>query len=523
MSPNPKRPSYKEPLTDESVLQADDPRPQRVAQLPSNSAGGRRAAKKVEEHIPTSIFDTEADQEMQAEYGVQGSEHKPAFLYVERGPGAGQLLEVKQGTVVVGRASVSDLRLQHPSISRRHTQIKRVGEQFFVKDLGSQNGTFVNKQRIGNEVEVKPGDSIAMGNALLRLRGPLAKGEKLPGQPVAPPEKEKVKERPTEKATKARISTAVVARPEPSTPAPSATALKIAVFAGAVGFSLAAVLAFALVKTMSGDKSPATTVAAGPQDKSDKARLIDEAIKRKMAEQPTKASPKTAAPAQEEDVVSSDDTVTVKEQPRAPSVAKAPSVSAAPKIAAATRRAAPAKAAAADDDEEDAPAKGAGGNKRGQILAAYEKGNAEASLEAAKKAGDKDLSDKLSRFIAAYDAANDAMMSNNGSAAIANFQKALQLDEGLSSGWGKYGAEIRRQLSNLYVLVGLQFVSNGDPEKAKVAFQGALKHDPNNQRAKQQMAKLGAVPKSADDAFDDAPAKPAPKKKATSIDDAFGD
>lgn len=523
MPPNPKRPSYKEAITDESVLQVDDPRPQRVAQLPSNSAGGRRAAKKVEEHIPTSIFDTEADQEMQAEYGVQGSEHKPAFLYVERGPGAGQLLEVKQGTVVVGRASVSDLRLQHPSISRRHTQIKRVGEQFFVKDLGSQNGTFVNKQRIGNEVEVKPGDSIAMGNALLRLRGPLAKGEKLPGQPVAPPEKEKVKERAPEKATKARISTAVMARPEP-THAPSATALKIAVFAGAVGFSLAAVLAFALVKTMSGEKTPATTVAAaGTQDKSTKAKLIDEAIKRKMAEQPTKVAPKATAPAQEEDVVSSDDTVTVREQPRAPSVAKAPSVSAAPKLAAATRKAPSAKAAAADD-EEDAPAKGAGGNKRGQILAAYEKGNAEASLEAAKKAGDKDLSDKLSRFIAAYDAANDAMMSNNGSAAIANFQKALQLDEGLSSGWGKYGAEIRRQLSNLYVLVGLQFVSNGDPEKAKVAFQGALKHDPNNQRAKQQMAKLGAAaPKSADDAFDEAPARPAAKKKATSIDDAFGD
>ena len=142
----------------------------------------------------------------------------------------------------------------------------------------------------------------------------------------------------------------------------------------------------------------------------------------------------------------------------------------------------------------------------------------------AKKAGDKELSDKLSRFIAAYDAANDAMMSNNGSAAISNFQKALQLDEGLSSGWGKYGAEIRRQLSNLYVLVGLQFVSNGDPDKAKQAFQGALKHDPNNQRAKAQMTKLNVAPKSADDAFDEAPAKPVAKKKpATSIDDAFGD
>lgn len=533
--PPTKRPSQQDPVTDEQVLQADDPRPQRVAQLP---ASGRRVAKKIEEHIPTSIFDTEADQEMQAEYGVQGTEFKPAFLYVERGPGAGQLLEVKQGSVVVGRASVSDLRLQHPSISRRHTQIKRVGEQFFVKDLGSQNGTFVNKERIATEVEVKPGDSIALGNALLRLRGPLAKGEKLPGQPagtdpIAPVIEAKpapVAEKPSPKA--ARISTAVVARPSGPTAAPSNTALKIAVFAGAVGFSLAAVLAFALVKTMSNDKSAApapTTVAASAKlTPEEKQKLIDEAIKRKMAEAQSGKPAAVAAKTEEEETVIADEGVSVKEEPKAPSVVKAPMVATARP---AVKKASPAKAAAqADDEEEDeAPAKGGGAKgNRAQILAAYEKGNAEASLEAAKKAGDKDLTDKLSRFIASYDAANDAMMSNNGSAAIANFQKALQLDEGLSSGWGKYGGEIRRQLSNLYTLVGMQFVSNGDPDKAKVAFQAALKHDPNNQRAKGQLAKISppaAAAKSADDAFDEEPAKPAKKPAAskTSIDDAFGD
>lgn len=528
MPPNPKRPQSGEPITDEQVLQADDPRPQRVAQLPS--APGRRSVKKPEEHIPTSIFDTEADQEMQAEYGVQSADDKPAFLYVERGPGAGQLLEVKQGTVVVGRASVSDLRLQHPSISRRHTQIKRVGEQFFVKDLGSQNGTFVNKQRIATEVEVKPGDTIAMGNALLRLRGPLAKGEKLPGQssqqpalapppPVAAPAPASA----PEKASRSRISTAVVARPSgPQQATPSTTALKIAVFAGAVGFSLAAVLAFALVKAMSNDRAPVAVATAPTSEKSEKDRLIDEAIKRKMADQP--AAAEKAAP-QEEEVVVDEAAVSVKEQPKAPAVVRAPVVTAAPKVAAiAPKKAAPKPAAEEEDAEEAAPK--AGGNKRAQILAAYEKGNAEASLDAAKKAGDKELTDKLSRFIAAYDAANDAMMSNNGSAAIANFQKALQLDEQLSSGWGKYGAEIRRQLSNLYVLVGLQFVNTGDAEKAKQAFNGALKHDPNNARAKAQLAKLGAAaPKSADDAFEDEPAaKPAKKVPAkTSIDDAFGD
>lgn len=524
MPPNPKRPARAD-LADEQILRADDPRPQRVAQLPSSGTG--RRLRKAEEHIPTSVFDTEADQEMQAEYGVQAGDYKPAFLYVERGPGAGQLLEVKQGTIVVGRASVSDLRLQHPSISRRHTQLKRVGEQFFVKDLGSQNGTFVNKERIGTEVEVKPGDSIALGNALLRLRGPLVKGEKMPAA-EAPA---------SQKSPKARISTAVVARPSGSQSAPSTTALKIAVFAGAVGFSLAAVLAFALVKTMSNEpaKAPAKgskpAVAAAPADESERSRLIDEAIKKKMAE---KAAAAEAAPAEEE-YVEADTDVTVKETAKAPTVAKAPVVTAAPTraTAPATTKKAAAKAAASDEEDEEATpaAKPSGAAKRTQILAAYEKGKAEDSLDAAKRAGDKELADKLSRFIAAYDAAQDAMVSNNGAAAIANFQKALALDEQLSSGWGKYGGEIRKQLANLYVLVGLQFVSNGDEEKAKTAFQAAIKHDPNNARAKTQLAKLQppAPAKSVDDAFgdDEAPAaKPAPRKAVapkSAIDDAFGD
>ena len=107
MPPNPKRPAAQRERSSsgESILRADDPRPQRVPQYPSPEA--RRAVKKPEEAIPTAIYDTEnADHELQASYGMQDSEYKPAFLYVERGPGAGQLLEVKQGSVVVGRASM---------------------------------------------------------------------------------------------------------------------------------------------------------------------------------------------------------------------------------------------------------------------------------------------------------------------------------------------------------------------------------------------------------------------------------
>ncbi len=518
MSSTPKRPPRL--VAEQNILNADDPRPQRVSQYPS--ADARRALKKAEEAIETAVFDTErADQELQAHYGMREAEYKPAFLYVERGPGAGQLLEVKQGVVVIGRASVSDLRIQHPSISRRHAQIKRLGEQFFVKDLSSQNGTFVNKQRLATEVEMKVGDSLAMGNALVRLRGPMTKGEKLapPAPPSATPVFEKAKS-PRQSATVNSRATAsntdVRAKPKGN------NALKIAVFAGAVGFGLAAALAFALVKMMTSnpvalDKQPTDSVVGSAQG-NDRERMINEAITRKMNEQRNPRSPSGSNDDAPILMPRADKSAPLVLMPRA-------NQQPTPKTASRPRTSPVPQSQSGDDDEGSA-----GGSKRTQIMAPYERGNAEASLELAKKAGEKELSDKLTKFIQAFDTANDAMVSGNGTVAINSFQKALALDETLSSGWGKYGGEIRRQLANLYTLVGLQYMSNGDDEKAKKAFEGALKQDPANARAAQNLEKLGGSGSANDD--DEAPAPTGrkvitPGKKAAakpqSIDDAFGD
>jgi pSer/pThr/pTyr-binding forkhead associated (FHA) protein len=520
--PQPPKPSDGDdfPISEENILRADDPRPQRVPQYPSSTTGARRPLKKAEEAIPTAIYDTEkSDQEMQAHYGMSEQQYKPAFLYVERGPGAGQLLECKQGTVVVGRASVSDLRLQHPSISRRHAQIRRIGDQFFVKDLGSQNGSFVNKSRIASEVEVKIGDSIALGNALLRLRGPMQKGEKPPASSTG----------------KARVPTAVVARPvQPNSttssqvrPVSSNRMVKIAVFAGAVGFGLAAVLAFALIRMATGTSTPGPekngkAVVASAEPATD---AIADALKRKQAASkvivvapPAKREVEEAAPVAEEPAID-DGPTTVKSVPgAAPSVAPARAAPAVNRVALAARKA--AKGPAASEEAEEAPS----GGKRSQVLAPYERGNAEGSLELAKSAGDKELSDKLLKFISAYDAGQEALISNNGTVAIKEFTKALALDEQLSSGWGKYGSEIRKHLGNLYFLVGKQYESNGDDEKARAAYGASVKNDPANQRAKDAVARL-----KGESAGDDEPPAATPKpalKKApskTSIDDAFGD
>ncbi len=522
MPSNPKRSPPRKgelPFDDAEILKADDPRPQRVTQYPATSA--RRALKKVEEHIPTSVFDTEKhDEELRATYG-SSEPQKPAFLYVERGPGAGQLVQLKQGPLVIGRASVSDLRLQHPSISRRHAQFKRIAEQFFVKDLGSQNGTFVNKTKIETEIEVFPGDLIAMGNALLKLRGPLAKGEALP----APAKDNKAS--PKKAAMKTSIGVpATRANPLPQK---SNSMVKVAIFAGAMGFGLAGVLAFALVKGV-GNNAPVKIVAKGGLKAAEpevdiamddvkvaQNKKVDEAISKKMQEKQAAvaaaAAEKKAAAAEKEEAAPAED-----HGPKPVGVAKAAS---------------PSKKT--DEEEAPAPRAASPNARKAAILSAYEKGNAEGSLDAARKANDRDLTTRLTEFISVYEAADNAVNSNNGGAAIKNFEKALKLDEQLSSGWGVYGGKIRKQLANLYTLVGLQHVKNDNADNARIAFQAALKHDPENERAKSQLAKLGGSARVADDEEE----KPAPKKKTASapakksaaepksrsqaIDDAFGD
>ena len=140
----------------------------------------------------------------------------PAFLYVEQGPGQGQLLELKHGPVEIGRASTANLRIRHPSISRRHVEIRRVGERFFLKDLGSQNGTRVNNVPVVSEVELKPMASIVLGGAIVRLR---------PDKPV----------QVRELRGPRRSHTGLVAKPAPAPPRRPRSALGTAALAEQLG------------------------------------------------------------------------------------------------------------------------------------------------------------------------------------------------------------------------------------------------------------------------------------------------
>jgi hypothetical protein len=78
----------------------------------------------------------------------------------------GRDVPLDRDVVVIGRSSGCDIVLDDPNVSRRHAEVRRLGEGFSLVDLGSTNGTEVNDQRVG-ETSLMNGDVIGVGTTRL--------------------------------------------------------------------------------------------------------------------------------------------------------------------------------------------------------------------------------------------------------------------------------------------------------------------------------------------------------------------
>jgi pSer/pThr/pTyr-binding forkhead associated (FHA) protein len=95
-----------------------------------------------------------------------------ALLVVLRGPNAGSRFLLDADTTTAGRHPESDIFLDDVTVSRRHAEFVREGSGFVVRDVGSLNGTYLNRERI-DAAGLAGGDEVQIGKyRLVFLTGP---------------------------------------------------------------------------------------------------------------------------------------------------------------------------------------------------------------------------------------------------------------------------------------------------------------------------------------------------------------
>lgn len=113
-----------------------------------------------------------------------------ARLILESGGGRREIRI--SGPVTIGRSPSATLPLDDKTLSREHTQVYGQGGHYFVKDLDSKNGTFLNGQLLRQAGQLKNGDRIRVGPSVTLLVAfdpqdqPVAKAAPAPPTPARP-------------------------------------------------------------------------------------------------------------------------------------------------------------------------------------------------------------------------------------------------------------------------------------------------------------------------------------------------
>ena len=109
-------------------------------------------------HLPD--YDYQLNREEQAT--VDALKAGTALLIVLRGPNTGARFLLDDAEVTTGRGPKSDIFLDDVTVSRKHAVFSREEQGFAVRDVGSLNGTYVNKERI-DQADLRTGDEVQIG------------------------------------------------------------------------------------------------------------------------------------------------------------------------------------------------------------------------------------------------------------------------------------------------------------------------------------------------------------------------
>ncbi len=81
------------------------------------------------------------------------------------GPGRPATHELSADTLVIGRGSGADLRVDSDDVSRTHAQLMRIDDEYTVEDLDSRNGVFLNGLQVHAAV-LRDGDQVQLGDVV---------------------------------------------------------------------------------------------------------------------------------------------------------------------------------------------------------------------------------------------------------------------------------------------------------------------------------------------------------------------
>jgi pSer/pThr/pTyr-binding forkhead associated (FHA) protein len=127
---------------------SEEPRTMRFPGVPSGEV----------EHAEPNLRGLSADDQATIEALRPGT----ALLIVQRGPNTGARFLLDDDEVTSGRHPDSDIFLDDVTVSRKHALFVRSGGGYLVRDAGSLNGTYVNRERI-DEAVLSTGDEVQIG------------------------------------------------------------------------------------------------------------------------------------------------------------------------------------------------------------------------------------------------------------------------------------------------------------------------------------------------------------------------
>jgi Protein of unknown function (DUF3662)/FHA domain len=137
-------------------------------ELAEDSSVPRRGIQVVAE-LASATLAPDTTQVMSATTAQPGPTRGSSALLLLQSPSGPQPIPVESTTVSLGRGLGNDVILEDTRVSRHHAQLRYKNRRFWITDLGSTNGTFVNNERI-SETALRDGDVLSLGGLELTFR-----------------------------------------------------------------------------------------------------------------------------------------------------------------------------------------------------------------------------------------------------------------------------------------------------------------------------------------------------------------